>query len=172
MSDNQNRPPKGWREARRLRAWSLKQEGWSQKAIAEALGASQGAVSKWMRRAEEGGAEALRSQPRRGAPRRLKAEQQERLAELLDQGAGHFGFRGEVWTRGRVAHVITREFGVRYSARHVGRLLTPVPGLKAIRWSSQKPVERASQRHEAAIEQWREETWPRLQKKPRRKDAR
>jgi transposase len=65
-----------------------------------------------------------------------------------------------------VASLIEREFGVRYSPRHVGRLL------KAIRWSSQKPVERASQRDEPAIEAWRAETWPELQKKPRRKDAR
>jgi transposase len=144
----------------------LKQEGWSQKAIAEALGVSEGAVSQWMRRAEGGGAEALRSQPRPGTPRRLKAEHQKRLPELLDKGAEHFGFRGEVWTRGRVADVIRREFGVKYSARHAGRLL------KAIRWSRQKPVDRASQRDEIAIEQWRAETWPRLQKKPRKKDAR
>jgi DNA-binding transcriptional regulator LsrR (DeoR family) len=30
------------------------QAGWSQKAIAEALGVSKGAVSKWLARAEEG----------------------------------------------------------------------------------------------------------------------
>jgi transposase len=158
--------PQDWREARRLRAWELKEKGWSQKAIAEALGVSKAAVSDWMRRGREGGPEALRTQPKSGAPRRLSDEQVGRLPSLLQQGAEHFGFRGEVWTRRRVASVIERELGVRYSLTHVGRLL------KALRWSSQKPVERAEQRDEAAIERWRTETWPELQKKPRKKDGR
>lgn len=44
-----------WREGRRLRAWELHEAGWSQAAIAEALGVTPGAVSPWMRRAREGG---------------------------------------------------------------------------------------------------------------------
>lgn len=155
-----------WREARRLRAWELKEKGWSQKAIAEALGVSKAAVSEWMRRGRAGGPEALRTQPKSGAPRRLTDEQWARLPTLLKQGAQHFGFRGEVWTRRRVASVIEREFGVRYSLTHVGRIL------KALRWSSQKPVERAEQRDEAAIEAWRTQTWPKLQKKRRRRSER
>jgi transcriptional regulator with XRE-family HTH domain len=38
----------------------LKQQNWSQQAIAAALGVTDGAVSQWMRRAREGGIEALR----------------------------------------------------------------------------------------------------------------
>lgn len=154
-----------WREARRLRAWELKEKGWKQRDIAEALGVGEAAVSRWMRRGREGGPEALRSQPKRGAPRRLGHEQLGRLPDLLKQGAEHFGFRGDIWTRGRIAHVIQQEFGVAYSTVHVGRLL------KAIRWSNQQPIERASQRDEVAIQRWRDETWPELQKKPRRKGA-
>jgi transposase len=96
----------------------------------------------------------------------LTDKQWARLPGLLKQGAEHFGFRGEVWTRRRVASVIEREFGVRYSLTHVGRIL------EALRWSSQKPIERADQRDEAAIEDWRSQTWPELQKKPSRKGAR
>jgi transposase len=96
----------------------------------------------------------------------LSAEQLARLPEMLRRGAESFGFRGAVWTRKRVAAVIKREFGVSYSPMHVGRLL------KATRWSSQKPIERASQRKAVAIQQWRDETWPELQKKPSKKDER
>jgi IS30 family transposase len=39
-----------WREERRFRAWSLKQAGWKQKAIAQALGVSEAAVSHWLKR--------------------------------------------------------------------------------------------------------------------------
>jgi len=166
MDKKRGTKPQDWREARRLRGWELKEEGWSQQAIAEAFGVSKAAVSDWMRRGREGGLEALRTQPKSGAPRRLSDEQLRRLPSLLKQGAEHFGFRGEVWTRRRVASVIEREFGVGYSLTQVGRIL------KAVRWSSQKPVERADQRDEAAIEEWRAKTWPELQKKPRRKGER
>ena len=40
-----------WGEGRRLRAWELKQEGWTQRAIARALGVTEGAVSQWCKRA-------------------------------------------------------------------------------------------------------------------------
>jgi transposase len=42
-----------WREGRRLRALELKERGWKQSEIAEALGVSEGAVSQWMKRARE-----------------------------------------------------------------------------------------------------------------------
>ena len=38
-----------WREARRFRAWALKEQGWSQVRIAEALGVTEGAVSQWFK---------------------------------------------------------------------------------------------------------------------------
>jgi transposase len=57
-----------WREGRRLRAFELKQEGWSQQNIARALGVGKGAVSQWMKRAREGGGkEALRKRSSPGA---------------------------------------------------------------------------------------------------------
>jgi predicted transcriptional regulator len=50
---------KEWREGRRLRAWELYEQGWSQADIAEALGATQGAVSGWITRGKADGVEAL-----------------------------------------------------------------------------------------------------------------
>lgn len=82
------------------------------------------------------------------------------LPELLKRGPEAFGFRGDVWTRERVATVIRREFGVSYHPGHVGRLL------KALKWTRQKPVRRARQRNEETIQRWKDERWPELQKKP------
>ena len=150
--------PTNGTEARRLQAWQLRQKGWSQSQIAEALGVSQGAVSQWMKRAREGGAEALRHRPPPGAPRRLSAEQLAQLPTLLQRGPEAYGFRGQLWTRGRIAAVIQLAFGVSYHSRHVGRLC------QAIRWSLQQPARRARQRDEAAITRWREDTWPALKR--------
>ena len=148
-----------WREGRCLRVWELKQEGWSQQRIAEALGVSKGAVSQWMKRGREGSVKALKRQPAPGASPRLSEEQRAEVPELLERGAEAHGFRGEVWTCARVAEVIRREFGMSYHPAHVSRLL------KALRQSLQKPQRRANQRDEEAIETWKEERWPSLKKR-------
>jgi transposase len=92
-----------WREARRRRAWELKHQGWKQRTIAQALGVSEGAVSQWLKRGREQGEEALAAHPPRGVPARLTPEHLQRLPSLLEQGAEHYGFRGQVWTSRRVA---------------------------------------------------------------------
>jgi transposase len=144
------------KEARRFRAWELHQAGWKQTAIADALGVSQGAVSQWLKRAKTDGVEALRSQPIPGAPRRLSSEQLAQLPSRLNRGAEAYGFRGHVWTGGRVREVIRTEFGVLYSERQAERLL------KQIGWSPQKPVRRARQRDEAKGASFKEDRWPTL----------
>mgnify|MGYP001057980054 CR=1 FL=1 len=161
--DNKQEIPKtfsDWREARRFRAWELKQKGWTQTRIAEALGVTSGAVSQWFTAVREGGLAALRSRKGGGPKPRLSEEQLQRLPGLLARGPEAYRFRGDVWTRARVRVVIKREFGVTYSKEHVGRLL------RKIGWSRQKPVERASQQDEEESARWHEETWPELEKKP------
>lgn len=151
-----DREPADWREARRLQAWKLKQKGWKQTAIAEALGVTGGAVSQWVQKANENGIEALYSQKHPGPKPALSQDELDHLPELLSNGAEHFGFRGKLWTRARVAKVIEEHFGVSHSKQHVGRLLAQIG------WTPQKPNQRAAQRDEAAIARWRDETWQEL----------
>ena len=157
--------PLDWLEGRRRRAWELKQQGWKQQDIAAALGVSKGAVSQWMRRAREGGVEALRRHPPPGPATKLTPEQLAHLPGLLAPGAEAYGYRGDVWSTKRVAEVIWRTFGVSYHPAHVSRLL------RVVRLSVQQPVERATQRDEQAIAAWRDEQWPALKKKRPRKSA-
>jgi len=151
-----------WREWRRMRALSLKSEGWSQRATAGALGVSEAAVSRWLAIAERDGIEGLRSRPGPGRASRLTDEQKHLLPEFLWHGPEAYGFRGQVWTSARIAVVIAEEFGVRYHKDHVGRLL------RELGWTPQIPVRRASQRDEAAIQRWRTEVWPDLRRRARR----
>jgi transposase len=155
-----------WLEGRRKRAWELKQQGWKQQDIAAALGVTKGAVSQWMRRAREGGVEALRRHPPRGPTPKLTAEQLAHLPGLLAPGAEAYGYRGQVWTTKRVAEVIWRTCGVSYHPGHVSRLL------RSVRLSVQQPIERATQRDEQAIATWQTETWPALKKRPLRNNER
>lgn len=159
-------PAKNWREERRMQAWKLHQQGWKQKDIATALGVSEGAVSQWFKKAKAEGAEALRHQPPPGATPKLSKEQQAQLPTLLKQGAEAFGFRGQVWTTKRVALMIQQQFGVSYHPAHCSRLL------RNLKWSQQKPIQKATQRDEAAIQAWKEQRWDELKKKPKLKGGR
>lgn len=149
---------KDWREVRRRRAWELKRQGWKQREIAEALGVTEGAVSQWLSIARVEGVKGLAARKRSGRPPRLTAEQRQKIPELLVQGAEAHGFRGDLWTRSRVAVVLRREFGVTHSPQHVGTLL------QQCGWSRQQPLRRARQRDEVVIASWPRTTWPRLKK--------
>ena len=155
-----------WKEMRRWQALELKQGGWKQKDIAEALGVTSGAVSQWMSAVRTQGQEALCARPHPGASPRLSEAQQRLIPDCLAHGAEAYGFRGAVWTCARVAKVIEAEFGVVYHKAHVSRLL------KALDWTPQKPLRRAAQRDEAEIALWRTDIWPALKKRRRRSTAR
>ncbi len=154
--------PDDWREWRRLRALHLKQQGWVQRDIAEALGVREETVSRWLARAQDGGPEALLARPAPGRPPKLSDAQKRLIPEFLWHGPEAYGFRGEVWTRARIARVIEEEFGVRYHKGQVGRLL------QELHWTPQVPIRRASQRDEEAIRRWRAEVWPDLLRRARR----
>jgi transposase len=113
-------------EARRLKAYQLAQAGYKQKEIAIRLGVTKGAVSQWMKRAREGGQDALRRHPAPGAVRRLSQSQLEQLPELLRRGAKQFGFSDDMWTCRRIAIGIEQEFGVRYVDQHIPRIMARI----------------------------------------------
>jgi transposase len=145
-----------------MRALAWKQDGWPQRAIAEALDVSEPALSQWLTAAERGGAHALRSRHVRGRTCRLTADQKRRIPEFLWHGADAYGFRGEVWTCARIAQVLKEEFGLRYHKNHVGRLL------KGLGWTPQMPIRWALQRDGPGIQRWRDEIWPDLLRQSRR----
>lgn len=150
-----------WKEARRLQALALQQKGWKQTEIAEALGVTDGAVSQWFRRVNDDDRTALFARQHPGRPPELTREQKYLIPDLLSHGAEAYGFRGNVWTNGRVAKVIEWEWSVNYHRSHVARLL------KELGWTPQLPIVRATQRDEDAIDLWRKENWFELKQQAR-----
>lgn len=148
------------KEERRRRAIKLKQNGWKQCKIAEAMDVTEAAVSRWLKWHETQGDAGLQRRRHWGATNRLSVEQKQLLPEYLSHGAEAYGFPGAVWTCARVGKVIEQEFDVRYNKSHVSRIL------KELNWTPQKPIERASQRDEHAIATWQTQTWLDLKKKP------
>ncbi len=151
-----------FREWRRLRALHLREEGWRRWDVAEALDVTGRSVSHWTAAARARGPQGLWSAPIPGRPPALSSEQRELIPELLWHGPEAYGFRGSVWTCGRIAKVIEEESGVAYDKGHVSRLL------RQLRWTPQMPIRRAAQRDEPATQRWRDETWPRLLAEARR----
>ena len=133
--------------------------------MAAALGVTQGAVSQWLKRVRAGGVVALRRRTSPGTPPKLTPEQRAQVPALLAQGAEAFGFRGDLWTAPRVAAVLQARFGVQYHPAHLSRLI------RALGWSVQRPIQRATQRDDAAIARWQAEAWPALKRGPKPKAA-
>jgi transposase len=163
MGTNATGLPRDWREGRRLRALALHEQGWSGNRIAAALGVTAGAVSQWLTRARLGGPEALRTHPPPGPTPKLTKAQRAALPDVLAKGAEAHGFVGDIWTTKRIAVVIRRVFEISYHPAHVSRLM------RQIGWTVQKPLVRPTQRDETQVTTWREEEWPALRAKPKRK---
>ena len=151
-----------WREWRRLRALPLKQQGWSQRDIGDALGVSEETVSRGLARARDGGPEALLARSSPGHPPKPSSAQKRLVPGSLGHGPEAYGSRGDVGTRARVARVIEEEFGVPYPKDQVAR------PLKEPRWAPQVPIKRALPRDAEAIERGRDAVGPELRRRARR----
>jgi transposase len=148
-------------EARRLRAAELFAAGVRQAEVARQLEVSPQAVSVWHARCQSGGTEGLRSRGPSGPTPRLSDGQLRRVEQALLDGATAHGFVGELWTLDRVAAVIERLTGVHHHPAWVWALLRHRLG-----WSVQRPVRRAAERDQAAIDRWVKERWPQILQTP------
>ena len=148
-------------EARRLRAAELFAAGVPQAEVARQLGVSRQSVHLWHKRWQAEGTDGLRSRGPTGPAPRLSDSQLQRVEEALLKGPGANGFVGELWTLERIATVIERLTGVRHHPAWVWALLRHRLG-----WSVQRPVRRAAERDQDAIDRWVKECWPRILQTP------
>ena len=147
-------------EHRRRRAVELLKRGLTMQEVSRRIGCSVASVCRWKQAMAQGGAKALAAKPVPGRPPKLSEDECHRLLDLLLKGAMAYGFPNELWTLGRIAEVIQREFGVFYHPNHVWRLL------RQHCWSCQVPEWRAIQRDEEAIAHWKRYQWPHIKKRP------
>ena len=153
-------------EARRLRAAELLRKGWSQADVAREVGVHRQSVSRWATALGDGGKRKLRASGFRGRRPKLSDRDLKRIERGLRRGPEAMGFSSGLWTLPRVAELIEQECGVEYSIGHVWRVL------RGLGWSPQRPVGRAIERDEAAIEEWKTKVWPRVKKTPGAKGKR
>ena len=148
-------------ERRRLRAARLLQQGLHEAEVARRVGVHRQSVNRWARQLAQGGRPALKRASRAGRPPLLSAADRQRMVQGLKRGPEALGYTTGLWTAWRVADLIERECGVKYSTVHAWRLL------RALGWTPQRPAGRALERNEAVIEKWKRQRWPELKKTPK-----
>jgi len=146
-------------EQRRVAAVQRVSAGWSQKEVAEFLGVHPVTVAKWVARHRADGDAGLKAKPTPGRPRFLTAARERKVLGWLADSPTKYGFPTELWTARRVAELIHKKFGVRFHPNY------PREWLAKRGYSPQKPVRRARQRDQVAIDRWVAKDWPRIQKR-------
>jgi len=145
----------------------LLNRGVSQAEVARRCQVSRESVRRWWNRIVlHGAAKGLKKAGRAGRKPQLETAQLQKLETILRAGAEKAGFSHGLWTLERIAQVIEQQFGVEFHPAHVWWILH-----KKLDWSCQRPVGRARERNEAAIREWKQNTWPALKKKPKKKAA-
>lgn len=147
-------------QKRRMRAANMLRRGRTQAEVAEKLGVSRQSVSRWARTIASTGDVGLRKAGRAGRLPRIDAEQRAKLVRGLKAGALAAGYGTELGTLKRVRQLIEEQTGQRYSESGVWHVLANLG------FSCQRPVGRALERDEAAIEHWKRKRWPALKKTP------
>ena len=150
-------------ERRRELAVARVAQGHPQAQVAAILGVHHHTVSRWVCTARDRGTDALKAKPTPGRPRKLTARQEKTVLGWVAKSPTSFGFATELWTSRRLAALIEQRWGIHFNSNYL------VEWLRAREQSPQKPAQPAKERDEAAIARWRDEDWPRLQKKPGKK---
>jgi transposase len=114
-------------------------------------------VNRWRRALAAGGRAALASKGAGGARCKLSSAQLREQEAVLDAGPAAWGWdEDQCWTLARIAEVIRRRFKADYTLAGVDLLL------HRIGWSVQVPARQAAERDEAAIERWKQVSWPQI----------
>jgi len=144
-----------------MKGVQLLKRGVPEAEVARRVGVHRQSVNRWARQLKQGGQEALKRTPRAGRPAKLTAADRQRIVQGLKRGPEALGYGTSLWTAWRVADLIQRECGVKYSTVHTWRLL------RALGWTPQRPAGRALERNESAIRSWKRQRWPELKKTPK-----
>src|ERR687886_488967 len=151
-------------ELRRV-AVAMVRAGRTRIEAAEAVGVNRRFVGRWVQAADQAGEAALagrRRGRRPGEQKALSAAQEEGLRSLIARGCpDQVGLSFALWTRQAVRALIARETGVWLALPVVGRYL------RSWGFTAQRPVRRATERQDEAVQAWLERTYPAIARRAR-----
>lgn len=99
----------------------LQKDGKKQEYIAQLIGCSQATVSKWVFKNKEG--RTLETLPRSGRPTKLNAENLKNLKMKLLSEVKEANKKYCSVKTNQLSEIITKEIGIKYTNRHVERIL-------------------------------------------------
>ena len=168
MKEDARSLPTKTQEALRIKAVNGVVNGMKQVAAAKTFGVTRQAVGKWMKAYREGGMGALAAKPQ-GRPKTggvLQGWQAAAIVNLItDHHPEQLKLPFVLWTREAVRTLIRRKFRIGLSLTTVGRYLA--------RWgfTPQKPVRRAYEQNDVAVERWLKEEYPAIRTAAKRERA-
>jgi len=134
--------------------------------VMKSMGLCRTAIYRWLGKARKGGLAALEASVSKGPAPRLSARQRQQVRRwIVGKDPRQYGFDFGLWTRSLVRALIEERFGVRLGLTCVGKMLAE------LEITPQKPLRRAYERDEAAVEKWRREDYPRLKRRAKRRNA-
>jgi transposase len=164
-TDGRKISPKAMEEIR-IRAVERVQAGESPEVVIKTLGFSRACIYNWLARYRSGGWHALRTGKRSGRPKKISGTQMKWIYRTIrDKDPRQLKFAFALWTRSIVADVIKKQFGIKLSLASVSRLLAQLG------FSCQKPLYRAYQRNSELVEKWKQEEFPKIQKRAKKESA-
>jgi transposase len=147
-------------EVLRERVVAMHAAGNAQLAIAAALGLHKNTVYRWLKGWRVAGAAALKAKKRgrrHAAKRLLDAAQAAEVQQLM---TGHcpdqLDLPWALWSREAVRELVRVRFGVRLALRTVSDYL------RRWRFTPQRPIKRALERQDAAVQAWLAEHYPKI----------
>lgn len=152
----------------RRKAVAAVEKDMAQVKAAEVFGVTRQSVGRWMKAYRTAGADVLKARKRgpKGERSRLKGGQAAAICNLIrDRHPEQLKLPFVLWTADAVRQLIHRKFKIKLSGRTVRRYLA--------RWgfTSQKPVRRAYERDDAAVQCWLNEEYPTIRKQAKREKA-
>jgi len=142
------------------------QDGESAAEVTRSFGLGSRTIFTWLRIVREKGMEALSPKARTGRNRTLsELEEQEIKHWIIGGDPRQHGFDFGLWTRQIVADLILDRFGVELSPSGVGKIL------RRLGLTPQKPLRRAYERDDKAVQEWVDEVYPRVKKYAKKKGA-
>jgi len=157
-------------EALRARGvYLVRTAGKTQAEAAEAVGVSRQTVNQWLKRHAKAGEPALldgrRVSPRKGKGKLTAAEAKRVQGWITDKCPEQLKLPYVLWTAGVVQELIRRRLGKNLGLSTVHLYL--------LRWgfTPQKPLSRATQRSDTAIQRWLEREYPKIARRAKREKA-
>ena len=134
--------------------------------VAKSFGIYRTSIYRWLRAHKKRGREALKSTTAKGPTPKLTQVQKNQVRRwIIGKDPRQYGFDFGLWTRSIVAQMIQDKFEVSLTLPSIGHLLT------SLEITPQKPLRRAYERDEKEIKQWKEEKYPELRKRAKRRGA-